>query len=288
MVYSLTRLLPAYEYIIRGNRAKIKHHTSCSRGGLLGCWSNNSANSHPSPSTFSHRALCACLVPQYSYLPHWPHRQWHLANCDWVPGSYISRQPSNPRRHPTYWTLSQWSHTVSSMPCHAAWTPVHRVQTHGTSNRDNHLYLPHNILSVQLTTTTYVWRSGQITNRIWSGWTTHNTPHFHTWHRNPLEWPSQEELGSGLTASAPVLDVSTPACTNVVWRHLQPVSVAQKNKLSTMLSSNVQSVDLHMDCMAWWCWMMRQLNGCSTAAPRSRTTKQWFQQLAKPYRLQRC
>ena len=39
-------------------------------------------------------------------------------------------------------------------------------------------------------------------------------------------------------------DVSAPACTNGVCPPLRPVSVAQKNKLSTMLSSNVQSIDL--------------------------------------------
>ena len=64
-----------------------------------------------------------------------------------------------------------------------------------------------------------------------------------------LERPSQEQHGSGLTASASVSDVSVPACTNGVWPPLRPVSVAQKNKPSTMLSSNVQSIDLPMDCM---------------------------------------
>jgi len=54
------------------------------------------------------------------------------------------------------------------------------------------------------------------------------------------------------------------------------VSVAQKNKPSTMLSSNVQSIDLPMDCMAWRFRMMRQSNGCSTPAPRSSAVKQWF------------
>jgi len=61
-----------------------------------------------------------------------------------------------------------------------------------------------------------------------------------------LEWPCQEKCGSGSTASAPVSDVSAPACTNGVCP-LRPVNVAQKNKPSTMLSFNVQSIDL-MDC----------------------------------------
>ena len=90
------------------------------------------------------------------------------------------------------------------------------------------------------------------------------------------EWPSQEEPGS---SSKPMSDVSALACTNGIWPPLRPVSVAQKNKPSTMLSSNFQSIDLSMDWMAWRCWTMRQLNGCSTSTPRSSAAKQWFQQL---------
>ena len=52
------------------------------------------------------------------------------------------------------------------------------------------------------------------------------------------------------------------------------VSVAQKNKPSTMLSSNVQSIDLFMNCTAWRFWTMRQLNGCSKPAPRCSAAKQ--------------
>ena len=95
-----------------------------------------------------------------------------------------------------------------------------------------------------------------------------------------MEWPSQEEPGSGLTASAPVSEASAPACTNGVWPPLRPVSVAQKNKPSTTLSSNVQSIDLHMDCMAWRLWTMRQSNGCSTPALRSSAAK-WLKELAQ-------
>ena len=73
---------------------------------------------------------------------------------------------------------------------------------------------------------------------------------------------------SGFTASAPVSGVSAPACTNGVWP-LRPVSAAQKNKPSTMLSSNAHSIDFRMVGTAWWFWTMRQLNGCSTPAPKS-------------------
>ena len=92
------------------------------------------------------------------------------------------------------------------------------------------------------------------------------------------QWPSREEPGSGLTASAPVSDVSAPACTNGVWPPLRPVSVAQKNKPSTMSSSSVQSIDLPTDCTAWRFWAMKQPNGCSTPAPKSSPAKQWIKE----------
>jgi len=34
----------------------------------------------------------------------------------------MTTKSSYPHRHPTGWALSQWSHTVSSTPCHQAWT----------------------------------------------------------------------------------------------------------------------------------------------------------------------
>ena len=44
----------------------------------------------------------------------------------------------------------------------------------------------------------------------------------------------------------------------------------------TMSSSNVQSIDLTINCTAWRFGIMRQLNGCSTPAPRSSAAKQWI------------
>jgi len=97
----------------------------------------------------------------------------------------------------------------------------------------------------------------------------------------PLELPTQEQPGFSSTASAPVSDVSAGTYTNGVWLPLRPVIVARKNKRSTMLSSNVQSIELPMNCMGWRFWTMRQPNGCSTFAPRSNAAKQWFEQLAQ-------
>ena len=61
---------------------------------------------------------------------------------------------------------------------------------------------------------------------------------------------------------------------NGVCPPLRPMSVAQKNKPSTMLSSKVQPIDLVMYCNAWRFWTMRQSNGCSTSAPGSGAAKQ--------------
>jgi len=133
--------------------------------------------------------------------------------------------------------------------CSIQHLPVHIVGTHGASNQDTHLYPLHSNSSVYLTTTTYVRRSEEITNGMRSGRTRHRifNPDTST---HPLESTSQEEPVSDLTASAPVLDVYAPAYANGVWPPLRPVSAAQKNKRSTMLSSNVLSIDLPTDCMA--------------------------------------
>ena len=99
-------------------------------------------------------------------------------NCDWMTASYTSVQPS----------MSQASNLLSfvAMEPHCLWHAVpwsldicstqlshaHRVRTHGATNRDTHLYPPHNISSVYLTKTTYVRRSERITNGMRSGRTT--------------------------------------------------------------------------------------------------------------------
>jgi len=85
---------------------------------------------------------------------------------------------------------------------------------HSASNQDIHLYLLQNSSAVYLAATTYVQCTGQITNGMWSGWT--RLCIFIPDTCNPLMTP-QEQLGSGLTAFAPVLGISAPACTNGVW-----------------------------------------------------------------------
>jgi len=94
---------------------------------------------------------------------------------------------------------------------------------------------------------------------------------------HPPGMTRQEQHGSGLTASAPVSDISALAYTNGAWPLLGLVNVGQRNKQLTMLFFTVLSIDLLMDCTAWRFWMMQQSNGCSTPAPRFSVAKQWFE-----------
>ena len=83
----------------------------------------------------------------------------------------------------------------------------------------------------------------------------YKTPHFHPRHLEwpaLLAWPFQKQHGSGrLNRLRTGVGRFHPTYTNGVWLPLRPVSVAYKNKPSTMLSSNVQFIDLPMDCVAW-------------------------------------
>jgi len=113
-------------------------------------------------------------APVWSRSAHTSHQR-RLGNGDCMRASYTSGQPSNPRRHPTCWAFSQWSHTVSSTPCPGAWTlsaltRLLSADARHLKNRDTHLYPPYNS-SVHLTTT-YVRHTGWITNGMRSGRTT--------------------------------------------------------------------------------------------------------------------
>ena len=77
--------------------------------------------------------------------------------------------------------------------CSTQHLPVHRVQTRGVSNRDTHLHPRHNISSVHLATT-YVRRSGRITNGMRSG----RIPHFRPRHPPTRNDPRKKSLGPAL------------------------------------------------------------------------------------------
>jgi len=207
--------------------------------------------------------------------PHWLCHQRRLANCDWMLASCNSGQPLHSRRHPTCWSSSQRNYTVSSTLFYGAWTHLpHSALTCPPGANVRRLKSRHSfVLAAQ-----QLISSSDNNNIRAVHWTDHqwNTEWLDSFTRlrtfipdtgtHPLGMTSQEQRGSGLTASTPVSDVSSPACTNGVWPPLQPVSVAQKNKPSTMSSSNIQSIDLLMDCTAWRFWSMRQSNSCPTPA----------------------
>jgi len=85
-------------------------------------------------------------------------------------------------------------------------------------------------------------QSGRFTDGRRSGRTTRRLSTFMP-DTDPSGMTLPKQRGSGLTASTPVSDVSAPACRDRVWFPLRLVCVAQKNKPSTMLFSDVQSID---------------------------------------------
>ena len=203
-----------------------------------------------------------------------------------MPASYTSGQPSNPRRHPTCWASSQWGHTISRTPCHGAWTSD-QLSAHPSNEcccTAPQIETP--LCTRRTATHQLLWQQQHTCGAVGGssmdcgvGGQPHKVLQFHPRHRHPPPpaWPSQEGPGSCLTTSAPVSDVSAPASTNRVWPPLRPVSVVQKNKPSTMSSSNVQSIDLPMDYTAWRFWTVIQPNGCSTPPPKSSAAKQGCQ-----------
>jgi len=136
----------------------------------------------------------------------------------------------------------QRSHTVSST---RAMEPGHLLHSslicpssgnvRHNSNRDSHLYPPHNSL-VHLTTKTEVRRSGRITDGMPSGLRAQRDSVLSSQTSAPTlpEWPFQTQRGLCLTAPAPASGISAPVYTKGVWPPLRLVSLAQRNKPSTI------------------------------------------------------
>jgi len=163
----------------------------------LGCWSNNSG-------AFNRRILRSCLVPQCSYPLHRPLHQRRLTNCDWMPASKISEQPSNPRRHPIYWALSQWSHTVSSTSCHGAWTPAPLSAHPSFEGWCTAAQIETPNCSHRKTTHQFIWQQQRTCSALGGspmefgvGGQPHKTSHFHPrhWHPPARNEPPMKSLG---------------------------------------------------------------------------------------------
>jgi len=208
----------------------------------------------------------------------WPSHQRRLANRKWTPASYTSRQSSYPRWHPTRWASLQRIHTFSSMPCHGTWT---------YAPLSYHLHTEWECTSCQLETpismprtTTYLfdWRQPQRRGALVGSPMEYGvvgehyaTPHFPSLTSAPthLEWLCKEQRGSGITPSAPVSDVSTPAYTNVSWPYCSLWVWRRRTDRWPCCPPPVSNPSTPMEGMTWRFWMTRISNGCLTPAPRS-------------------
>jgi len=110
-------------------------------------------------------------------MTHWPYHQLRIVtgclhptpedNLQFLQSpnmlSFIGKEP-HCHYHTVLWQLDI---------CSTKHSFVHQVGMHAVSYcHTTHLYLPHNNSSVQLTITTEVWHSGQITDGMRNGWTT--------------------------------------------------------------------------------------------------------------------
>jgi len=84
--------------------------------------------------------------------------------------TFVYFQPAEFRRKGATLSLARRAMEPGHLLYSALTCPLNGM--HAVSNRDIHLCPPHNNSWVHLTTTTYVRRSGQITDGMQSGWTT--------------------------------------------------------------------------------------------------------------------
>jgi len=129
--------------------------------------------------------------------------------------SFVGKEP-HCLQHTVPWSLDIYSTQIS---------PVYRVGKPGITNWGTHFCPPHNNSSVHLSTKKEGQRSGWFTERKRRGWTTLRDSAISSPKSAPihLEWPWQEQRRFGLTASAPVSELSAPA-----YRNGQAPSVACK------------------------------------------------------------
>jgi len=128
----------------------------------------------PPQPWFTQRQSTALLPVATVLIPfHWFCHQRRLGNCDWMPASYTSPQPSHPRGLSISGALSQRSRSVSSTPCHGPGYLLHSALNCPPSGNARRLKSRHSFVPALLvhltTTTTYVRRYGRITDGVRSG-----------------------------------------------------------------------------------------------------------------------
>ena len=206
--------------------------------------------------------------------------------------SYTSGQPSKPRRHPTCWASSQWSHTVSSTPWHGAWTSAPLSAHLSIECKRTAPQIETPICTRRTTTHQLMWQQQHTCSALWTDYQWNAR-----WGDNPKRlrifnpdtgtppWNDHPKKSLGPAQPPPHPCRTFPLllvqmghgllCDLWVWR--------RKTNLSTMLSSSVLSIDLLMDCTAWQFWAMRQPNGCSKPAPRSSAAKLCIERTGSKY-----
>jgi len=201
-----------------------------------------------------------------------------------MPASYTSEQPSNPRRHLTYWASSQWSHTILRTPCHGAWTPA-LLSAHPSiecSCTAPQIETP--ICARRTATHQLLWQQqhtcGAVADHQWNA----------EWADNPIRLctlsPDTGTHPPGMTLSRRAwvrlnrLRTVVGHFRSCLYKWGMASSAAcecgAEEQTVDYVSSSVQSIDLPMDYTSWGFWTMRQPNGCSTPAPKSRAAKQWI------------
>ena len=113
----------------------------------------------------------------------------HLANCDCMPVSYTSGHTFQSSQASNLLSFVTWSHTISRMPCHGAWTPA-SLSAHpsiGCSCTAPQIETP--ICTRCTTTHQFFWQQhtcgtvGGSSIERGVGGQPHKTPHFNSRHR---------------------------------------------------------------------------------------------------------
>ena len=145
------------------------------------------------------------------------------------------------------------------------------MRMHGASNRDTHLCPPHSNSSAHLTTTTYVRRSGRITNGMWSGWTTLRDSLLSSAVPAPtlLKWPFREQCGFGFHLRTGV-GRSRSACANVVWLWVWRRRTNCRSLCPPMANPSTIPWTASPNGSVWWDHRM-----AAEDLPRDLVAKQW-------------
>jgi len=182
--------------------------------------------------------------------------------------AYISGQSSHPRRHPICWASSQWSHTVSSTPCHGAWTSAPLSTYLLTSWEWTASQIETPICTCRPTTISSSvdnYRSVALwSDHPWNAEWLENTTRLRTFVPDIGTHPPGVALPRTASVRLNRLRTGIGCFRSFLanglwpWPLLWLVSAAQRNKQLTKMSNAVQSIDFAMECIAWWFCMTRQ------------------------------